>query len=428
MDDVKLMHKMGLDAYRFSISWSRLIPDGHGAVNPKGVSYYNSLIDELISYGIEAHVTLSHFDIPQALQNEYEGFLSPKFIEDFTAYADVCFKEYGDRVKSWMTFNEPNIQTVTGNDIGLSPPGRCSYPFGVNCTIGDSTTEPYLGAHNILLSHAAAVHLYRTKYQEKQRGQIGITLLGFWFEPMTNSPADVTATKRAIDFHLGWFLDPLVYGRYPAIMRKIVGSRLPYFTENDSKLLKGSFDFIGFNHYCGLYIQDHPRTSDEYGSDYAIDISVKLAFTNGLLFRDPARLKTHGIIVGWGLQRLLDYVKLNYKNPAAIIHENGLPMISDDSSNPAARNDTARIKFLQIYIKNLLPSIRNGSNLRGYFVWSFLDVFEITGGYTSHFGLYGVDFRDKERRRYPRQSVEWYSTFLAKTGRKTESSAYLYNE
>ncbi|KAF9618834.1 hypothetical protein IFM89_002702 [Coptis chinensis] len=124
---------------------------------------------------------------------------------------------------------------------------------------------------------------------------------------------------------------------------------------------------------------------------------------------DPARLKANGIIVGWGQQRLLDYVKLNYKNPAAIIHENGLPMTSDDSSNPTTRNDTVRIKLLQIYIKNLHPSIRNGSNLGGYFIWSFLDVFQVTGGYTSHFGLYGVDFRDKKRRRYPRQSVEWYS-------------------
>ncbi|KAF9593815.1 hypothetical protein IFM89_025524 [Coptis chinensis] len=151
-------------------------------------------------------------------------------------------------------------------------------------------------------------------------------------------------------------------------------------------------------------------------------IDAQDSYKGGVVVQDPAKLKADGIIVGWGLQRLLDYVKLNYKNPTAIIHENGLPMTSDDSSNPAARNDTARIKFLQMYIKNLLLSIRelgsmdntealssttlfrsitiwNGSNLKGYFVWSFLDVFEVTGGYTSHFGLYGVDFHDKERRR-----------------------------
>ncbi|KAL5705682.1 beta-glucosidase [Ranunculus cassubicifolius] len=379
-DDVKLMHTMGLDAYRFSISWSRIIPDGHGSVNLKGVSYYNNLINELVSYGIEAHVTLSHFDIPQTLQDEYEGQLGRKFIGDFTAYADVCFQEFGDRVKSWMTFNEPNIQTVAGNGMGMMPPGRCSYPFGVNCSVGDSTTEPYLAAHNILLAHAEAVHLYRTKYQEKQKGQIGITLLGFWLEPFTNSSQNIAASQRMRDFHLGWFLDPLVYGKYPAIMRKIVGSRLPFFTKNESKRLKGSFDFIGLNHYCALYVQDLPRTSDEYGSDYTRDISIKIS---------------------------------------------RLPTTKDGSTNPASRNDTIKIEYIKTYIASLLPSIRNGTNVRGYFVWSFIDVFEAAGGYHSHFGLYEVDFGDAELRRYPRQSVYWYSDFLAKTGRNIGTSSYL---
>ncbi|KAL5705687.1 beta-glucosidase [Ranunculus cassubicifolius] len=425
-DDVKLMHDMGLDAYRFSISWSRIIPDGHGSVNLKGVSYYNNLINELVSYGIEAHVTLSHFDIPQTLQDEYEGQLGRKFIGDFTVYADVCFQEFGDRVKSWMTFNEPNIQTFTGNDIGMMPPGRCSYPFGVNCSVGDSTTEPYLAAHNILLAHAEAVHLYRTKYQEKQKGQIGITLLGFWIEPLTNSSQNIAASQRIRDFHLGWFLDPLVYGKYPAIMRKIVGSRLPFFTKNESKRLKGSFDFIGLNHYCALYVQDLPRTSDEYGSDYTRDISIKISLANRSPVTDLTNLKDPQLIASpWGLQRLLEYLKTNYKNPVTIIHENGLPTTEDGSTNPASRNDTIRIEYIKTYIASLLPSIRNGTNVRGYFVWSFIDVFEAAGGYHSHFGLYEVDFGDAELRRYPRQSVYWYSDFLAKTGRNIGTSSYL---
>ncbi|PIA46230.1 hypothetical protein AQUCO_01500033v1 [Aquilegia coerulea] len=436
-DDVKLMHKMGVDAYRFSISWSRLIPDGHGAVNPKGVNYYNNLINELVSYGIEAHVTLSHFDIPQALEDEYEGLLSPKFIEDFTAYVDVCFKEYGDRVKSWMTFNEPNALTLGGYDMGMMPPGRCSYPFGVsNCSKGDSTTEPYVAGHNILLSHAAAVHLYRTKYQEKQKGQIGITLLAFWFEPMTNSPQDVAASKRMLDFHIGWFLDPLVHGNYPAIMRKIVGSRLPNFTKNDLKHLKGSFDFIGLNQYSAFYIKDLPRRSDDqYGSDYVRDVSVTGLYENGMLAKDFTRFLIADQKAGegwpvtpWSIQRVLDYMKLKYKNPASVIHENGYAMTDNDLSNPPTRNDTERIEFIQAYIAALLPSIRNGSNIRGYFVWSFLDCFEVAGGYTNHFGLYEVDFKNKERRRYPKQSVQWYTNFLAKTGKKNRSTGSLYSE
>ncbi|OVA15653.1 Glycoside hydrolase [Macleaya cordata] len=425
-EDVKLMHEMGLDAYRFSISWSRILPDGHGYVNQKGLNYYNNLINELISYGIEAHVTLSQFDLPQALQDEYGGLLSRKIIGDFTAYADICFKEFGDRVKSWMTFSEPNIQTVMGNDIGIIPPGHCSYPFGINCSKGNSTTEPYIAAHNIILSHAAAAKLYRDKYQEKQRGQIGITLLAFWLEPFTDSPQDVAATKRLLDFHLGWFLDPLVYGNYPAIMRKIVGSRLPFFTENESKQLRGSFDFIGLNHYSVVYVQDFSRTPDKYDSDYIRDISARLSFVKGVPATDFFRLKGNGMpTASWGLQRVLEYVKLKYKSPAVLIHENGYQTTVDDSSNPAARDDIERIEYLQEYVESVLLSIRNGSNVRGYFVWSFIDCFELMFGYTAHFGLYGVEFNDKDRKRYPRLSAHWYSSFLKESERKT-GSRYTY--
>eukprot|EP00262_Sarcandra_glabra_P013079 TRINITY_DN353_c0_g1_i5.p1 TRINITY_DN353_c0_g1~~TRINITY_DN353_c0_g1_i5.p1 ORF type:complete len:392 (-),score=45.56 TRINITY_DN353_c0_g1_i5:184-1359(-) len=274
-EDVKLMKELGLDAYRFSISWSRLIPDGRGAVNPKGLQYYNNLINELVSHGIEAHVTLCHFDYPQALEDEYGGLLSPRIIEDFTAYADVCFKEFGDRVRYWSTFNEANIATVLSHDVGLFPPCRCSYPFGFNCSKGNSSTEVYITAHNILLSHSAAAHLYREKYQEKQRGYIGMTLLAFWFEPLTDSSQDIAATQRVLDFQLGWFLDPLVYGNYPATMRKIIGSRLPSFTEDESKQLKGSLDFIGLNHYTVFYVQGLVNVFDNSESDYFRDMSAK---------------------------------------------------------------------------------------------------------------------------------------------------------
>uniref|UniRef100_A0A803MPD2 Uncharacterized protein n=1 Tax=Chenopodium quinoa TaxID=63459 RepID=A0A803MPD2_CHEQI len=141
-EDVQLMVNTGLDAYRFSISWSRLIPR------------------------IQPHVTLIHSDLPQVLEDEYEGFLSPRIIEDFTAYVDVCFREFGDRVQHWTTFYEANIFPLGGYDAGITPPARCSYPFGlVNCTIGNSTTEPYVVAHQILLAHASAARIYKEKYQ-----------------------------------------------------------------------------------------------------------------------------------------------------------------------------------------------------------------------------------------------------------------------
>ncbi|KAI4963977.1 hypothetical protein ZWY2020_008540 [Hordeum vulgare] len=237
-DDVKLMYEMGLDAYRFSITWPRLIPDGRGEINPKGLEYYNNLIDELIRHGIQPHVTIYHFVLPKSLQDEYNGLLSPRFI-------------FGHRLKHWVTVNEPNIETIGGFDSGVLPPQRCSHPFGMNCVGGNSTTEPYMAAHHLLLAHASTVSLYRTKYQ------------------------DAAAARRMNDFHIGWFMHPLVYGDYPAVMRSRVGARLPDFTAEQSKKLPGSFDFAGFNHYLVVRARAHEsafnmKQRDYYADAYAI--------------------------------------------------------------------------------------------------------------------------------------------------------------
>ncbi|VAI34473.1 unnamed protein product [Triticum turgidum subsp. durum] len=295
-EDVKLMHKMGLDAYRFSISWPRLIPAGRGQINPKGLEYYNNLIDELILHGIQPHVTIYHFDLPQVLQDEYGGLLSPRFIDDYTAYANVCFKSFGDRVKHWAA----------------------------------------------------------------QGGQIGITLLGWWHEPATDTPQDAAAAVRMNDFHIGWFMHPLVYGDYPPVMRSRVGRRLP-----------------------------------------------------ALPAPEPAKGEVE--TAPWSLRKLLEHLKLNYGNPTVWIHENGY------ADGPGTRSkaeeedddDEDRAEFLQDYMETLYLSIRNGSNARGYFVWSFLDVFEFLFGYRLRFGLCGVDMGDAARTRYMRRSARWYSGFLA---------------
>lgn len=422
-EDVKLMHDMGLDAYRFSISWARLIPDGRGPINPKGLQYYNNLINELLSYGIMPHITLCHFDLPQALEDEYEGLLSRKLIEDFTAYADVCFREFGDRVKYWITFNEPNIETVAGHDIGVLPPGRCSYPFGVNCLMGDSTTEPYISTHHILLSHASAATLYKQKYQGKQGGQIGITILGFWFEPLTDSPVDVAATNRMRDFHIGWFLNPLVYGTYPPIMKEIVGSRLPSFSIEESNQLKASFDFLGFNHYNVYYLKGDPNFLDKSDRDYVGDVGINISTFLPVMEAAPSQVFGKVSLIKelppmpstpWGLIKLLEYLKSNYGNPPIIIHEMGYGEFNIDHTNTTEidPDDVYRVKYLEEYIESLLVSIRNGSNTHGCFLWSFLDCFELAFGYTARYGLYGVDFNRIDRRRYPRLSARWYSDFL----------------
>ncbi|CAO2201402.1 unnamed protein product [Urochloa humidicola] len=410
-EDVKLMHEMGLEAYRFSISWTRLIPDGRGAVNPKGLEYYNNLIDELLSYGIQPHATIYHFDFPQALQDDYSGLLSPRFIKDFTAYADVCFRSFGDRVKHWTTLNEPNIEPLGGYDTGSLPPRRCSTPFGEGCTGGNSTTEPYIVAHHLLLAHASAVSLYRDKYQAEQGGQIGITLLAFWFEPASQKLDDVEAAARGSDFIFGWFMYPLVYGYYPPVMKKNAGSRLPVLTVEESERVCGSFDFIGINHYGPIYIAADLGELKQSLRDYQSDAAVKYITWPFQSSRNKDGLRIENHPAPWALRKLLDLLKHKFRNPPVLIYENGAGH-KPDPSGRFMYDDEFRSRYLQDYIEATLQSIRNGSNVHGYFVWSFMDVFEVLFAYRFRFGLYGVDYGAPNRTRYARHSARWYGDFL----------------
>uniref|UniRef100_A0A804R3N0 Beta-glucosidase 11 n=2 Tax=Zea mays TaxID=4577 RepID=A0A804R3N0_MAIZE len=417
-EDVKLMHDMGLDAYRFSIAWSRLIPDGRGAVNPKGLEYYNSLIDELLRYGRHLpHVTIYHFDLPQALQDEYNGLLSPRIIDDFTAYADVCFRSFGDRVKHWITVNEPNIEPIGGYDQGYLPPRRCSYPFGlgVTCTHGNSTTEPYAVAHHLLLAHASAVSLYRRKYQGEQGGRIGLTLLAWWYEPATQKPEDVEAAARANDFSLGWFMHPLVYGDYPPVMKRNVGARLPSLTARDSAMVRGSLDFVGINQYGAILVEADLGQLDRDLRDYYGDMAtnfVTVPFESTVTRNQQVpRLGLRNHEAPWALSKLLEHLQTHYGNPPVMIHENGAGH-EPDPSGGFLYDDEFRAHFLRVYVEAALASVRNGSDLRGYFVWSFMDVFEFLFSYRFRFGLYGVDFAADNRTRYARRSARWYAGFL----------------
>ncbi|KAG6486958.1 hypothetical protein ZIOFF_055539 [Zingiber officinale] len=232
-EDVDIMKDFNFDAYRFSISWSRIFPNGTGKVNWEGVDYYDRLIDYLIQQGITPYVNLYHYDLPLALNEEYLGWLSPKIVDAFADYADFCFERFGDRVKNWFTFNEPRCIAALGYDDGLHAPGRCT-----GCEAGgNSTIEPYIAAHNLILSHAAAVKRYREKYQKEQKGMIGILLDFVWYEPYTYSVQDKAAAQRARDFHIGWFLHPLTFGHYPESMQTIVKERLPKFTEEQAKMV-----------------------------------------------------------------------------------------------------------------------------------------------------------------------------------------------
>ncbi|XP_060178689.1 beta-glucosidase 11-like isoform X4 [Lycium barbarum] len=403
-DDVKLMADTGLEGYRFSISWSRLIPNGRGPINPKGLQYYNNLIDELIGHGIQPHVTLCHSDLPQALEDEYGGWMSRKIIDDFTAYADVCFKEFGDRVLYWTTLNEVNVFTIGGYDIGLSPPNHCSPPSGVRpCSMGNSSTEPYIVAHNILLAHSAAVRLYRRKYKSTQHGFVGLNLFAYRPLPYTNKTADIIAVQRVYDFYIGWFANPLMFGDYPDIMKRNVGSRLPKFTGEESMQVKDAVDFIALNHYQTVHVKDSPSSLETKIMDFDNDGAFQVIYTDD----DSPPGQTEYPVTHPGLGGVLEYLKQAYGNPPIYIHENG-----QLTPRNAMLNDTSRVQYLQAYIGNLLDAMRNGSNVKGYFMWSFLDCFELLDAYGSAFGLYYVDLNDKDLTRYPKLSAYWYSNFL----------------
>lgn len=404
-EDVQLMVDTGLDAYRFSISWSRLIPNGRGPVNPKGVQYYNNLINELISHGIKPHVTLYNYDHPQALEDEYGGWINRTIVKDFTTYADVCFREFGDRVLYWTTINEPNVFAIGGYDTGIVPPKRCSPPFGTNCDRGNSTFEPYVAVRHILLAHALTRRLYKNKYQGKQHGYIGVSIYAPEFVPLTNSTEDVIASERAYDFFVGWIANPLVFGDYPYSMKKNIGSRLPMFSSRESKLVKGSFDFLGVISYYTLYVKDNSRSLKQELRDFDADMAVKVFWQfNASSYELP--------IQPLGLQGVLKYFKQVYGNPPIYIQENGLPTPRNSSLD-----DMPRVEFLHANIGSVLDAVRNGSDVRGYFTWSFMDVFELLDGYESRYGLYYVDFDNSDLKRYPKLSAHWYSQFLK--GRST---------
>lgn len=408
-EDIDLMKKLNFDAYRFSISWSRIFPNGTGKVNWKGVAYYNRLINYMLKRGITPYANLNHYDLPQALEERYLGWLSRRVVKDFEDYAEFCFATFGDRVKNWMTFNEPRVVADLGYNSGFFAPGRCSKAFG-NCTAGNSATEPYIVTHNLILSHAAAVQKYREKYQEKQKGRIGILLDFVWYEPLTRGKADNYAAQRARDFHVGWYMHPLVYGEYPRTMQDNVGDRLPKFTKEEVKIVKGSIDFVGINQYTAYYIYDsHQAKPKDLG--YQQDWNASFAFAkNGV----PVGPRAHSYWlynVPWGLYKAITYIKERYGNPPVILSENGM----DDPGNvtlPNGLHDTTRINFYKGYLGALKRAIDDGANVEGYFAWSLLDNFEWRLGYTSRFGIVYVDYNNLKR--YPKMSAYWFQKLISK--------------
>ncbi|XP_031274751.1 beta-glucosidase 17-like isoform X1 [Pistacia vera] len=424
-EDVAAMKEIGLDTFKFSISWPRVLPKGtiSGGANWKGVDFYNSLINELISNGIEPFVTIFHWDLPQVLEDEYGGFLSPQIVNDFRDYADFCFREFGDRVKYWITLNEPNLYSKYGYATGEYAPGRCSNYIG-NCTEGNSATEPYLVTHHMILSHATAANLYGHKYKASQKGIIGITVNTEWQIPKYQTVSCRKAALRALDFKLGWIVHPLTFGDYPKTMRNLVGNRLPNFTDEQTILIKGSLDFVGVNYYTTRYAEKSNSSSSllSYTTDSHVNDTVE---KNGIPIGELAG-GNWIYMYPRGLGELSLYVKREYNLPIYIT-ENGMADANNSSlSVDEALDDSLRITYLQLHLSDLLQAIQKGADVRGYSVWSFLDDFEWASGYTLRFGFTYVDYSNGVRR-YLKKSALWYKKFLQKKNVTTHQSSLLFS-
>ncbi|GMN57300.1 hypothetical protein TIFTF001_026409 [Ficus carica] len=362
---------------------------------------------------LKPYVTLFHWDLPQTLEDEYGGFLSPHIVNYFKDYVELCYKEFGDRVKHWITFNEPYSYSNGGYSKGNLAPGRCSNWQNLNCMDGDSGIEPYLVTHHQLLSHATAVKLYKEKYQASQKGVIGITLLANWFVPYSNAKHNQNAALRALDFMFGWFMNPLVNGDYPHSMQSLVGKRLPKFTKEESKLVKGSFDFLGLNYYTANYAAYAPHNKSLKAS-YATDAQVNLTTKRNGVPIGPMDGSVWLNVYPIGIHDLLLYIKRKYYNPLIYITENGIDEFNDPKlSLKQALSDHQRVNYYFRHLSYVRNAIKKGVNVKGYFAWSLLDNFEWSWGYKLRFGVNFVDYKNGQKR-YPKLSSRWFKKFLSR--------------
>lgn len=389
-DDVRLMAEMGLKAYRFSLSWSRIIPDGVGEVNQKGIDYYNRLIDTLRAHGIEPFVTLYHWDLPQALQNR-GGWLNPDCVKWFENYARVVAENFSDRVKYFITFNEPQCF------IGLGYFGTVHAP-GLGC----SPREAFLACHHVLLSHGTAVKVLR-KYG-KQELSIGFAPAGKFTYPKTDSPEDIQAAKDmllhniAVDdwvWSLTWWSDPIFLGEYPKDVVEKYKDILPEFTKEDMELISQPLDFVGQNIYDGRMVGAGADGQPEF-------IPEPLGFPHTHM-KSPVTPE----ILYWMPQFLYE----RYQKPV-IITESGMAN-GDLVSLDGKVHDGCRIAYLEGYLKNLRAAAAKVP-VAGYFQWSFMDNFEWAVGYQARFGLVYVDYQTQER--IVKDSGYWYKEVIETNG------------
>ncbi|PON63682.1 Glycoside hydrolase [Trema orientale] len=298
-----------------------------------------------------------------------------------------------------------------GYCLGVAPPGRCSPPYLAGpCEAGDSSTEPYIATHNMLLAHATAVSLYKEKFQKIQGGEIGLTLVGKYFEPYSESKDDKAAAERLLDFELGWFMEPLVYGDYPESMKSLVKERLPTFTDEEKELVKGSFDFIGINYYTSRYAKSGvPVQPPRYTTD---SLATQEHEKDGVFIGPKAEGSSFIFVYPEGLKKLLCFMKEKYESPKIYITENGITEANVPKCGlDVALKDPHRIINTLRHLYMIHQAMKTGVNVKGYFYWSLFDDFEWVEGYVPRFGLYYIDYED-DLKRIPKESAKWLPSFL----------------
>lgn len=385
-EDIGIMADLGLQAYRFSISWPRIFPSGGGKANRQGLDFYRRLVEELQQHKIKAVPTLYHWDLPQALQDK-GGWLNRDTARYFAEYGACLFEQLDLPVELWITLNEPWVVAILGHAFGIHAPGLDDFKAAITA------------GHHLLLGHGLAVQAFREVRQADE--PIGITLNLAPVEPLTDSKSDREAAYRSDGFMNRWFLDPLFKGYYPSDMVDLYhrNFNLTAFSRDDLKIIAEPIDFLGINNYTRVLV--------EGGGD-------ENAFM-GNPVNPPDADYTE---MGWevyprGLYNLLTRIHRDYGPLPLYVTENGAAF-NDQPGKDGTVNDPQRVSFLQNNLKYCLQAIEEGVPLRGYFAWSLLDNFEWAFGYSKRFGLVYVDFTTLER--YPKESAYWYKKVISRNG------------
>ncbi|CAB1338896.1 unnamed protein product [Coregonus sp. 'balchen'] len=333
------------------------------------------------------------------LEEKYGGWQNVSMVNYFNDFANLCFERFGDRVKYWMTFNNPWSSAVEGYETGEHAPG-----------LKLRGTGAYKAAHHIIKAHAKVWHTYDTQWRSKQKGLVGISLLADWGEPVDiTNQRDIEAAERYVQFYMGWFATPIFNGDYPQSAQQGLGiSRLPVFSSQEKSYIKGTCDFLGIGHFTTRYITQKNYPSGRGNSYFTDRDLVELVDPR---WPDPGSEWLYS--VPWGFRRLLNFVKTQYGNPMIYVTENG---VSEKVQRCTDLCDDWRMQYFKDYINEMLKAVKDGVNVKGYTAWSLLDKFEWDEGFSERFGLFYVDFLNKNKPRYPKASVQYYKRIISSNG------------